>query len=86
MTRITVKFTAKEIDLLSRLVSDQLFRKEFIDSRLPGSPSDSYDLTVGKKLAARLQSVAGRVTRQPNRAVTIAGKSRSRVVQARDRR
>lgn len=63
MIRITVKFTAKEIELLSGLVSDQLFRREFIDSRLPGSSSDSSELTVGKKLAARLRSIADRAQR-----------------------
>src|SRR5262245_22431667 len=35
LTRITVKFTAKELELLSSLAADQLFRREFIDSRLP---------------------------------------------------
>jgi len=62
LTRITVKFTAKEIELLSSLVSDQLFRREFIDSRLPGSNSNSAELSLGKKLVARLRSVADRAT------------------------
>ena len=62
MTRITVKFSAKEIELLSSLVSDQLFRREFIDSRLPGSASNAAELSLGKKLAARLRSIADRAT------------------------
>lgn len=36
MTLITVKFTPKELDLLRSLASDQLFRREFIDPRMPG--------------------------------------------------
>ena len=44
MTRITVKFTAKELELLSSLASDQLFRREFIDSRLPSHKSNPAEL------------------------------------------
>ena len=82
MIRITVKFTAKEIELLSGLVSDQLFRREFIDSRLPGSSSDSSELTDGKKLAARLRSIADRAQRlqREKPGVTDLKKSRTSLV------
>ena len=66
MTRITVKFTAKELQLLGRLASDQLFRVEFIDSRLPGYNSNLADLILGKQLVTRLRSMANRATRMPN--------------------
>jgi hypothetical protein len=55
MTRITVKFTVKELELLSSLASDQLFRREFIDPRLPGYKSNPADLSLGKKLIERLR-------------------------------
>ena len=62
MTRITVKFTAKELDLLSSLASDQLFRREFIDSRMPGYKSIPGDVTLGKKLVERLRLLTDRAT------------------------
>jgi len=63
LTRINVKFTAKELELLSRLASDQLFRVEFIDSRLPGYKSNLAELSLGKRLVTRLRSMADRATR-----------------------
>lgn len=65
MTRITVKFTAKELELLRSLVSDQLFRREFIDSRLPGYKFNAADLSTGKQLLERLRSVEDRAARVP---------------------
>ena len=44
MTQITVKLTAKELELLCSLASDQLFRREFVDSRLPGFKSNPADV------------------------------------------
>jgi len=65
LTRINVKFTAKELELLSRLASDQLFRVEFIDSRLPGYNSNLAELSLGKRLVTRLRSMADRAKRMP---------------------
>ena len=36
MALIVLKLTAKEIELLAQLASDQLFRREFIDPKMPG--------------------------------------------------
>lgn len=63
LTRITVKFTSKELELLSSLASDQLFRREFIDSRLPGSQFNRDDISLGKQLLARLRSSTDRAMR-----------------------
>ena len=60
MTQITVKLTAKELELLCSLASDQLFRREFIDSRLPGFKSNPVDVGLGKKLVERLQVLTDR--------------------------
>ena len=65
MTRITLKLTAKELELLSSLASDQLFRREFIDSRLPGSKYNPAELSLGKKLVERLRLTGDRVSRMP---------------------
>ncbi|MFN7939646.1 MAG: hypothetical protein U0R19_40345 [Bryobacteraceae bacterium] len=57
MTPITVKFTTKELELLTSLASDQLFRREFIDHRLPGFKANSEDIGLGKVLVERLRTV-----------------------------
>jgi len=60
MTRIHVTFTAKELSMLSNLASDQLFHREFIDTRLTGYKSNSVDLSLGKALVVRLRSLLDR--------------------------
>jgi hypothetical protein len=65
MTLITVKFTERELALLSALASDQLFRREFIDPRMPGYSSNPADLNLGKKLVERLRLLADRAKKMP---------------------
>jgi hypothetical protein len=60
MTTITVKLSAKELETLTSLASDQLFRREFIDPRMPGHKSNPAELSLGKKLVERLRSMADR--------------------------
>jgi len=57
MTIITVKFTTEELKLLTTLASDQLFRREFIDPRMPGHKSNSAETSLGKALVARLRLI-----------------------------
>jgi hypothetical protein len=57
MTLISVKFTIKELELLSSLASDQLFRREFIDPKMPGYKSNSGEISLGKVLITRLRSL-----------------------------
>ncbi len=57
MTRITIKLTAKELELVSRLVADQLFNREFVDSRLHGNKTDPAELTLGKQLVERFRAL-----------------------------
>lgn len=57
MTLISVKFTTKELEMLTALASDQLFRKEFIDPKLPGYVSNSGEISIGKSLVTRLRSL-----------------------------
>ena len=63
MTHITVKFTANELELLSSLASDQLFRREFIDPKLPGYKTNAADVSLGKQLVERLRLLTNRATR-----------------------
>jgi hypothetical protein len=62
---ISVKFTARELELLSSLASDQLFRREFIDPRIPGHKPNPVDLDLGKKLVERLRFKADRMNKVP---------------------
>jgi hypothetical protein len=56
---ITLQFTATELQILLRLATDQLFHKEFIDSRLPGCRQDIGELDIGKQLVQRMRKAAG---------------------------
>jgi hypothetical protein len=59
LTLISLKFTATELRILTGLAADQLFRKEFIDSRLPGCRLNAPELNVGKQLVQRMRLAAG---------------------------
>jgi hypothetical protein len=59
MKLITLKVTAKELELLTTLASDQLFRREFIDPRMPGYRQNSGDVNLGKALVGRMRLMAG---------------------------
>jgi hypothetical protein len=65
MTQITLKLTVKEVELLGGLASDQIFRREFIDPKLPGHKSNPAELTCGKHLVERLRVMAERAKRMP---------------------
>lgn len=65
MTLITLKFTAQELELLSSLAADQLFRREFIDPRMPGYKSNHADLSLGKKLVERMRLLTDRARKMP---------------------
>jgi hypothetical protein len=58
MSLITLKLSEKELELLTSLASDQLFRREFLDPRIPGYKFNAADLSLGKKLLERLRLTA----------------------------
>ena len=60
MRLITLKVTFHELELLTTLVADQLFRREFIDPRLSGSNANPAEMSLGKKLVERLRLLADR--------------------------
>lgn len=57
MTQISVKLSMKELELLASLASDQLFRREFIDPKMPGQKRNPAEILLGKALVARLHSL-----------------------------
>jgi hypothetical protein len=58
MKNIRIEVTLEELLLLATLTSDQLFRREFIDPKMPGYKGDPAELAMGKDLVLRLRSVA----------------------------
>jgi hypothetical protein len=55
MKTVTLKLTIQELELLTTLVADQLFRKEFIDPKMPGYKSNAEDMSLGNALIDRLR-------------------------------
>jgi hypothetical protein len=57
MTQFTVKLTFTELELLTTLAADQLFRREFIDPKMPGYHGKAADVQLGKALVERLRGI-----------------------------
>lgn len=66
MPMITLKLTEQELGLLTTLASDQLFRREFIDPKMPGNKFNPAEIGLGKKLVERLRAVADRAKKVPH--------------------
>ena len=58
-------FSPEELKILVGLASDQVFRREFIDPKMPGYRVDPEELKISKALVNRLnmviQEMSGRV-------------------------
>jgi hypothetical protein len=52
---MTLELSLEELRLLASLASDQLFRREFIDPKMPGYKGDPAEVTSGKALVVRLK-------------------------------
>ena len=57
MKKITLDFTPEELAILTTMSSDQLFRKQFIDSKMPGFKPNREELDMCKALVARLRAL-----------------------------
>ena len=57
--RVRLELTVEELSLLAALASDQLFRREFIDPKMPGYKSDPAEVRIGKALVGRLRLLIG---------------------------
>ena len=62
MKNIKIEVTLDELLLVTTLLSDQLFRREFIDPKMPGYKGSPAELAMGKDLVLRLKSVAKEVS------------------------
>lgn len=54
---ITLSLTPEELMLLTALAADQLFRKEFIDPRMPGHKANPEEICLGKELVGRMRAM-----------------------------
>jgi hypothetical protein len=70
VTQTTVHLTIPELQLLTALAADQLFRREFIDPKMPGFKGNSAELSLGKSLLTRLRTIL-----DPTRAKQMQAKS-----------
>jgi hypothetical protein len=61
MENVKIEVTLQELLLVTSLMSDQLFRREFIDPKMPGYKTDPAELALGKQLVLRLKSVVQQV-------------------------
>lgn len=73
MKRVTIKLTIKELELLTSLASDQVFRREFIDPKMPGYKTNPDEIGLSKVIIERLRTLikSGSVIQPP--AARIAG-------------
>jgi len=55
MKRINFTVTVEELKLLASLASDQLFQRQFIDSRMPGYKGNRDEVDLGKALVGRMR-------------------------------
>lgn len=58
MKSIKIEVTLEELLLATTLLSDQLFRREFIDPKMPGYKRQPSEVAMGKALVLRLKAVA----------------------------
>jgi len=67
MELINIKFTHGELELLATLASDQLFRREFVEPRIPGRTPSLGEIKRGKVLVVRMRSLLeqGSTRRKP---------------------
>lgn len=57
VTVMNAELTIGELELLITLASDQLFRREFIDPKMPGHKNNPGEISLGKTLLGRLRSL-----------------------------
>ena len=61
MKSVRLELKLDELTLLASLASDQLFRREFIDPKMPGYKGDPAEVHLGKALVGRLQVIIGQL-------------------------
>ena len=69
MKKLTLEFTPEELSVLTDMASNQLFRKQFIDPKMPGFVPNHEELGLCKNLVGRLRTAVdlqrGKVVEPP---------------------
>lgn len=65
MNNVKIELTQQELLLAITLMADQLFRREFIDPKMPGYKGDPSELALGKGLVLRLKSAMQQAAESP---------------------
>ncbi len=55
MKRINLSLSVEELSLLASLAADQLFRRQFIDPKMPGYKGNPEEVVQGKALVGRMR-------------------------------
>jgi hypothetical protein len=80
MKRINFAVTVEELRLLASLASDQLFRRQFIDPRMPGYKGCPEEVDLGKALVGRMRLIIDEGVRHPTAAMVQSAGSKGREV------
>ena len=76
MKKIALQFTPEELGVLTTMAADQLFRKQFIDPKMPGFTPNHEELELCKSVVARLRAVIGERNGKPEPAVKAKASAR----------
>ena len=66
LKNVKIEVSQPELLLVVTLMSDQLFRREFIDPKMPGYKGNPAELAMGNELGLRLKSVFRQVSEPPS--------------------
>jgi hypothetical protein len=80
MKRINFAVTVEELRLLASLASDQLFRRQFIDPRMPGYKGSPEEVDLGKALVGRMRLIIDEGTRPVPSALAQNSPSKEREI------
>jgi hypothetical protein len=69
MKPINFLVTVEDLTLLASLASDQLFRRQFIDPKMPGYKGSPEDVTRGKALVGRMRLIIDEGVHRPTSAM-----------------
>jgi hypothetical protein len=78
MKRINFPLTIEELRLLASLASDQLFRRQFIDPRMPGYKGSPEEVDRGKALVGRMRLIIDAGVSHPTSAMAQSAPSKER--------
>ena len=80
MKRINFAVTVEELSLLASLAADQLFRRQFIDPRMPGYKGSPEELDLGKALVGRMKVMIDASSRYTTSVMTQTGSQTKREI------